>query len=207
MKIRHLLICSNSGKNPKCQCGLAKAGKGQRIVGGHETAVNEFPWQARLEIQWDRYAKLCGGSLISDRWVLTAYHCTVDTDNKNRPIEVKNIKVFLGAHNIKSKSESRSVEVSVAEVKRHPDFGKQWFADFDFALLKMKKYINFSKYPHISPICLPENNSNTYDKHKATVTGWGHLEYDSSVLFGQNSDVLRKVELEVISNTECMNEP
>ena len=53
-----------------CQCGLAK--RTTRIVGGVETEVNEYPWQAQLSVG----GGLCGGSLISSEWVLTAAHCT-----------------------------------------------------------------------------------------------------------------------------------
>ena len=47
-----------------------------RILGGVETTPNEFPWQAFLVIQstnGDTY--VCGGSIVSNQWVLTAAHC------------------------------------------------------------------------------------------------------------------------------------
>ena len=53
-----------------CQCGLAK--RNTRIVGGEETEMNEYPWQAQLSVG----DGLCGGSLINSEWVLTAAHCT-----------------------------------------------------------------------------------------------------------------------------------
>lgn len=43
-----------------------------RIVGGQTTEVNEFPWIARLSYLNKFY---CGGTLINDRYVLTAAHC------------------------------------------------------------------------------------------------------------------------------------
>jgi V8-like Glu-specific endopeptidase len=47
-----------------------------RIVGGTETRPNEFPWQAFVRAQMTTGSiKYCGGSLIANRWILTATHC------------------------------------------------------------------------------------------------------------------------------------
>lgn len=44
------------------------------IVGGFETSVEDNPWQIALLL----YSSLrCGGSIISDRWILSAAHCTM----------------------------------------------------------------------------------------------------------------------------------
>jgi secreted trypsin-like serine protease len=43
-----------------------------RITGGSVASRGQFPWQVALIID---SAYFCGGSLISDRWVLTAARC------------------------------------------------------------------------------------------------------------------------------------
>lgn len=49
-----------------------------RIVGGTATYPNEFPWQAFLRVEMSTGSiGFCGGSLISNRWILTAAHCLV----------------------------------------------------------------------------------------------------------------------------------
>ena len=48
-----------------------------RIIGGQEVMGNEFPWQVAL-VKKGLYKPFCGGSLISDKHVLTAAHCTQD---------------------------------------------------------------------------------------------------------------------------------
>lgn len=56
------------------QCGSLTMS--DNIVGGEETELAEFPWVAALSYTNGRVSKfLCGGSLINDRYVLTAAHC------------------------------------------------------------------------------------------------------------------------------------
>merc|ERR1711955_67637 len=57
----------------RCVCGVAN--RATRIVGGQTTEVNEYPWQVAL-VGRGSSSVFCGGSLINDRWVLTAAHCT-----------------------------------------------------------------------------------------------------------------------------------
>ena len=51
-------------------CGMP--GPNSRIVGGEEATPHQYPWMAALFID-DKW--FCGGSLITDRHILTAAHC------------------------------------------------------------------------------------------------------------------------------------
>lgn len=47
-----------------------------RIIGGREVYENEYPWMASI-ISVNRSQVICGGSVINDRYVVTAAHCIV----------------------------------------------------------------------------------------------------------------------------------
>src|SRR5258708_5291782 len=50
----------------------------QKIVGGKPAPAGSFPWQVSLGVSWiaDPFsAHFCGGSVLSEKWLITAAHC------------------------------------------------------------------------------------------------------------------------------------
>merc|ERR1711892_450520 len=75
------------------ECGVPGGAAGERIVGGTEATPHSFPWMAALFIN---DAWFCGGTLISDEYILTAAHCTTDATTA---------RILLGAHDVKAAEE------------------------------------------------------------------------------------------------------
>jgi len=172
-----------------CQCGLAK--RKTKIVGGKQTEVNEYPWQVGI-VNKGQTSVFCGASLISDRWILSAAHCFHDESSAT-------IQVLLGEHDYSSVAESDMLKRNIEKIVDHPNYDKQT-SNYDFSLMKLAEPIDFSSYPHIRPICLPENDDSDYSNFVSTVTGWG-----TTSLGGSTSSKLLEVDVNVLSNSECQN--
>ena len=163
--------------------------RSKRIVGGTETEVNEYPWQAAVITKSGGF---CGGSLVSDLWVLTAAHCT---DGQS----VAGVQVHLGQHDLFSATESKLLRMGVQKIVEHPDYNTRT-TNNDFSLLKMSSKVDFADNPHVRPVCLPRSLTQSYSGYSAIVSGWGTTSSG-----GNMASKLQEVEVEVLSNQQCKN--
>ena len=56
---------------PLSDCG--QQGNVARIAGGSDAIHGTWPWQVYLNNS--QVGFMCGGSIIADKWILTAAHC------------------------------------------------------------------------------------------------------------------------------------
>merc|ERR1712123_219137 len=177
-----------------CTCG--EANRATKIVDGVETEINEYPWQVGLQLngEWSSDYPSCGGTLISDRWVLTAAHCTEYRSPND-------IIVMLGEHDVLSSTETESIKIPVAQIIIHESWGSNGL-DYDYSLLKLNEAVDFNLNSNIRPVCLPEDDSADYAGFAATVSGWGTTQSG-----GSQANVLMEVEVDVMTNTDCTTFP
>lgn len=157
-----------------------------RIVGGTTTGVSEYPWMARLSY-FNRF--YCGGTLINDRYVLTAAHCV-------KGFMWFMIKVTFGEHdrcNDKERPETRFVLRAFTQKFSFSNF------DNDIALLRLNDRVPITSF--IRPICLPrpQERNELFVGTKGIATGWGTLKED-----GKPSCLLQEVEVPVLDNENCV---
>lgn len=156
------------------------------IVGGKPADPKEFPHMARLgnrnsdnKTNW-----FCGGTLISNRLILTAAHCLYS--------EVGAVNVVrLGELDFASDTEDAQPEdFGVRNATEHPDFKHRMLYN-DIAILELDRPVNFSVYKH--PACLPFDDGHRHDNFIAI--GWGHKKFA-----GKESTKLLKVNLNNFEN-------
>lgn len=123
----------------------------------------------------------CGGTLISADTVITAAHC-VDDDNE--------FDVLINRHDLNSSDGER---LSMLKKSIHPDYNSDTL-DNDFAIVFLKRGtsepVNYAKL----------NRDGRYPAAGTMVRtmGWGTMSNG-----GSTSDVLREVDLPVVTNIEC----
>jgi secreted trypsin-like serine protease len=172
----------------KPPAGKIKTKTNPRIIGGQEATPHSIPYQAFLEIYSESQMWYCGGTLVSQNYILTAGHCGVDA--------VK-LDVILGAHKALQPEDTQLVLTST-EVKVHEEYdGDNIFNDI--ALVKLPRTISFTSA--LQPSVLPSYSdiNNTYSEVRANVSGWGLTDMYET----KPSEVLHYLEMRVTTNKEC----
>ncbi|XP_065085149.1 spaetzle-processing enzyme-like isoform X2 [Ochlerotatus camptorhynchus] len=190
---------------PDHQCLAAAVPCGQRqishmgfILGGKSAREADWPWHAAIFTRQrsGQEAYICGGTVISDNFILTAAHCTV-VFREVLPPESFTVKV--GLHNKSSPSEhSRTYEI--VEVIRNDEFSIDNLKN-DIALLRTEEDITFSDY--IQPICLwPQERSDLNSVINlptgGSVVGWGMGDELKPM------DILQEARLSVVDYATCL---
>nr|CAD7404730.1 unnamed protein product [Timema cristinae] len=113
-----------------------------RVIGGKPIMMSEYPWLAAL---FRRRKLICGGTLLTDRHVLTAAHCVGRPSNE--------LTVELSAHELGMTGPTLTQTRRVSAVLRHPGFRPGGNFNHDLALLRLSTPVAFSS--GVRPACLP----------------------------------------------------
>jgi len=156
-----------------------------RITNGQNAAPNQFPYQVGLTIQTSMGSSWCGGSLISNEWVLTAAHCTD---------KASSVSVYLGSNQRTSPAVVRTVSKSAIII--HANWSPTLIRN-DISLIKIPA-VTFTSA--IQKVTLPKMSSSygTFEGQKVIASGWGKTSDSSSV-----ASYLQYAVMTVISNTQC----
>ncbi|CAF0857061.1 unnamed protein product [Adineta ricciae] len=186
-------------KAVSCGCGQAAVAINARIVNGEEAVPYSWPMMVSLRYKCktngDSTTHCCGGTILSESYILTAAHC-VDTLPEN--VKDQNVTIAAGMHD---QSKQNRIIRNVDKIIFHP-LWKTFHTEYqyDIALLRLSKPLDLQTNSSLARTCLPPR-FDTLEKmldysSNATglvVIGWGKLGTD-----GNFPDLLQQVSVNSI---------
>nr|XP_017021396.1 chymotrypsin-like protease CTRL-1 [Drosophila kikkawai] len=166
------------------ECGIRAQHRSKRVVNGTVADMTSSPWMVFLR---DEDYFICGGTLISNRLVLTTASCIKGH---------KNLMARLGEYWRHQESKcfgtycTEREEHPVEKAIIHPYYNSIRFVN-DIAILLLQGTVVFKA--NIRPICIARNTvewaKSINEIQKLTGTGWGYTEN------GRTSNELRTLEI------------
>ncbi|KAG7172458.1 Phenoloxidase-activating factor 2-like 11 [Homarus americanus] len=183
----HELICGRRHSQ-----GVLARIKNPHFVKGN-TKFGEYPWQAAiLKADEGEVVYVCGAALTDHRHVVTAAHCV-------SRLQASQLRVRLGEWDVRTHTEFYGhLELLVAAVHTHPHFYAGNLHN-DIAVITLQITVDFSAFPHISPVCLPDSYS-SFVGQRCHSTGWGKDAFGSE---GKYQTILQEVEVPVLDHNNC----
>ncbi|XP_037809751.1 collagenase-like [Lucilia sericata] len=157
------------------------------IISGTRAELGQFPWHVLLAIYATEEEELevCGGSILSEKWVLTAAHC------------IHEIQVLVMAFGT-IEFDDTPIMINSDDFFIHPEYDDVNLIN-DIALIELPTPLNFSDNIKTIDLVSSREINNTFIGVQGTICGFG----TTSELSKENSEWLLWTTIEIVNNTEC----
>ena len=166
-----------------------------RIIGGGPARNGQIPYQVHLRPANGNKGTHCGGTIISNNWVLTAGHCVVKDGRKVNP---STKEITTGSVN----ERNQPIRLKIARIVVHPQYFNVKVPSYkirnDIALIQVEG--NLIREGMTSAARLPAPNQ-SFVGQTATTSGYGQT---SGTNKNSQSHVLKTVKLPVVPDNQCV---
>lgn len=203
----HKVCCSTVGRSIVSSTPQAKKGRQlldlnecgkqtkSRIANGKVAEVFDFPWMALLRGIEEKFH--CGGTLIAERYVLTAAHCNFKSVWYVRLGET-DLSQRIDCNRFPDGSKECAdppQDIPVEKFIRHRYSASRKKNDIALVRLQWAAQLN----DNVRPICLPlPEVSKSKLPSKMTVSGWGYTENTEDI-----SNQLRYAHIPIVDLARC----
>ncbi|KAJ8736124.1 hypothetical protein PYW08_006780 [Mythimna loreyi] len=158
----------------------------QRIVGGSLTTISQYPHMAAALVSHDlvTYRQNCGSTVLNNRSVLTAAHCTIGHAPNRWRFRVGSTFANSGG-----------IVHNVALIINHPQFNSGTNNN-DVAIMRSATTIVHNN--NVRPVSIAGANYNLADNQVVWAAGWGLTSE-----WGSPSEQLRHVQIFTINQAYC----
>ncbi len=165
------------------------------VVGGEATTLNQLPFFARLILYKtgaSQFGNICGGSIVNDRYILTAAHC-VSSDVFTDGWSTEDLHVLVKNPTMDDVDVSEFKDVS--RIIRHPDYDADDLWVNDLALLELSEPIT----DNVQSITLPQDFGDYSEASVYQIFGLGTTSTNAPYL----PNYLRWAEVQPLTDSEC----
>lgn len=166
-----------------------------RIVGGSVASVGQWPSLVAITSVGTeplRLRQFCGGSVVADRWVLTAAHCLFNVDGSLTTAD--QIRVVAGINDL---NDPDALETVVTNIFMHPLYENTVIPANDIALLELGTSV-------LAPLnLLLDSDPDLLVGQLAYIAGWGALTEEGPFTDERFPSLLQDAAIPIVSRAQC----